>query len=121
MLCVVNVQVQLPGLQSRSLHSAAAFRLSPGMTEVTIFGGCPEWPSNYRSFCDLSPVANTTVLRFGEYTSCVCIVSYSHVVVTLWVLCMEVVLTLGLLYWSIVNSMCPQRGTYILILNRVVI
>ena len=49
MVCVVNVQVKLPGLQSRFYHSAAAFRLSPGMTEVIIFGGCPEWPSIYRS------------------------------------------------------------------------
>ena len=81
MLCVVNVQVKLPGLQARFDHSAAAFHLSPGMTEVTIFGGCPEWPSKYRRDADLSPIANTTVLRFGEYTSCVCIVLYSHVVI----------------------------------------
>ena len=73
MLCVVNVQVKLPGLQARVYHSAAAFRLSPGMTEVAIFGGCPEFPSKYTRDSDLSPIANTTVLRFGEYTSCVCI------------------------------------------------
>ena len=78
---MVNVQVKLPGLQSRFYHSAAAFPLSPGMTEVTIFGGCPEVPSNLRSVADLSPLANTTVLRFGEYTSCVCIVSHSHVAI----------------------------------------
>ena len=81
MLCVVNVQVKLPGLQARFFHSAAAFHLSPGITEVTIFGGCPEWPSNYKSPADLSQIANTTVLRFGEYTSCVCIVSHSHVAI----------------------------------------
>ena len=81
MLCVVNVQVKLPGLQARFYHSAAAFRLSPGMTEVTIFGGCPEWQNYVRSDADFSPLANTTVLRFGEYTSCVCIVSCSHVVI----------------------------------------
>ena len=66
---MVNVQVKLPALQSRFCHSAAAFHLSPGMTEVTIFGGCPEWP---KGDADFSPTANTTVLRFGEYTSCVC-------------------------------------------------
>ena len=76
---VVNVQVKVPGLQERFYHSAAAFHLSPGMTEVTIFGGS-EWPHKWlRS--DLTLIANTTVLRFGEYTSCVCIVSYSHVVI----------------------------------------
>ena len=95
MLCVVNVQVKLPGLQSRFDHTAAAFILSPGVTEVTIFGGCPEWPNNYRSAADLSQIAITTVLRFGEYTSCVCIVSCSQVVIILWVICMEVVLALG--------------------------
>ena len=58
---------------SRFWDSAAAFRLSPGMTEVTIFGGCPEFPGKYRNDADLSQITNTTVLRFGEYTSCVCI------------------------------------------------
>ena len=75
-VCMVNVQVKIPGLQSRFSHSAAAFRLNPGMTEVTIFGGCHEWPNNWKSDADLSQIANTTVLRFGKYTSCVCIVSY---------------------------------------------
>ena len=81
MLCLVNVQVKIPGLQSRFYHSAAAFRRGPGMTEVTIFGGCPDWASNYKSGADLSLIANTTVLRFGEYSSCVCIFSYGHVVI----------------------------------------
>ena len=74
---MVNVQVKLPGLQSRFYHSAAAFRLSPGMTEVTIFGGCPEWSTKYKSDTDFSQIANTTMLRFGEYS----IVSYSHMVI----------------------------------------
>ena len=65
------VQVNVPSLQSRFDHSAAAFSLSPGLTEVTIFGGCPEWPSNSKSEADLPLMANTTVLRFGESTSCV--------------------------------------------------
>ena len=97
MLCVVNVQVKIPGLQSRFWHSAAAFHLSPGMTEVTIFGGCPEWPSNCKSDADLSQIADTTVLRFGEYISR---------------LCVEVVPTLGpplLEHCTVhVNSICPQ-------------
>ena len=62
------VQINLPTLQSRCYHSAGAFSLSPGLTEVTIFGGCPEFPNNYMSDADLPRMANTTVLRFGEYT-----------------------------------------------------
>ena len=71
LLCWFIVQVNVPSLQSRCYHSAAAFSLSPGLTEVTIFGGCPEWPSTYKSDADLQHMANTTVLRFGESTSCV--------------------------------------------------
>ena len=68
---LVYLQVKVPSLHSRWYHSAAAFSLSPGLTEVTIFGGCPEYPSNYKSHADLPQMANTTVLRFGESTSCV--------------------------------------------------
>ena len=71
-----HVQVKVPSLQSRSHHSATAFNLSPGLTEVTLFGGYSEWPSNLKSAADLTTIANTTVLRFGEYTSCVL---YCHV------------------------------------------
>ena len=63
---VLHVQVIGPSLQSRFCHSATAFSLSPGLTEVTIFGGCPNWPSNYKSDADFLQIANTTVLRFGE-------------------------------------------------------
>ena len=63
---VLHVQVTVPSLQSRFSHSASAFNLSPGLTEVTIFGGCPDKPRNYKSNADLSQIANTTVLRFGE-------------------------------------------------------
>ena len=34
--------------------------------EVTLFGGFSEWPSNPKPDADLTPIANTTVLRFGE-------------------------------------------------------
>ena len=66
-----HVQVTVPSLQSRSGHSATAFNLSPGLTEVTLSGGYSEFPSNAKSFDDVTLIANTTVLRFGEYTSCV--------------------------------------------------
>ena len=63
---VLHVQVTVPSLQSRFSHSATAFSLSPGLTEVTIFGGSPNVPSNLKSDADLPLIANTTVLRFGE-------------------------------------------------------
>ena len=57
LVCVftIHVQVHVPSLQPRWGHSATAVSLGPGLTEVTIFGGY------YRK-----PLANTTVLRFGE-------------------------------------------------------
>ena len=74
------MQVKIPSLQSRCSHSATAFSLSPELTEVTLFGGYSEWPSNFKSDADITPIANTTVLRFGEYTSfgvCICVMMYS--------------------------------------------
>ena len=59
---MLHVQVTVPTLKSRGGHSATAFSLSPGLTEVIIFGGVDD---------DDEDLANTTVLRFGESTSCV--------------------------------------------------
>ena len=56
------MQVTVPTLKSRGYYSATAFSLSPGLTEVIIFGGVDD---------DDEDLANTTVLRFGESTSCV--------------------------------------------------
>ena len=56
------MQVTVPTLKSRDGHSATSFSLSPGLTEVIIFGGVDD---------DDEDLANTTVLRFGESTSCV--------------------------------------------------
>ena len=53
-------------LQGRKDHSATVISFSPGLEEVILFGGCPEWPSDYKTDSDLSQIANTTVLRFGE-------------------------------------------------------
>ena len=78
-----NVQVKIPCLQSRFDHSAAAFSLSPRLTEVTIFGGCPEVPRNYRTPAGPPQIANTTVLRFGEYT---CILLKPRLLLVLYVL-----------------------------------
>ena len=41
------------------MHSATAFNLSPGLTEVVLFGGTLTFISHH-------VIANTTVLRFGE-------------------------------------------------------
>ena len=59
-------QVKISGQLSRCFHSATSFNLSPGLTEVTLFGGVPEWPSNHKTDADVPQMANTTVLRFGE-------------------------------------------------------
>ena len=64
---LLHMQVEIiPGLQSRFMHSATAFSLSPELKEVTLFGGIPEWPRNLKSDADFTHVSNTTVLRFGE-------------------------------------------------------
>ena len=60
-----DVQVQDPSLQSRFGHCAAAITISPGVTEVVMFGGSPEWPKN-KTDNDLKKLSMTTVLRFGE-------------------------------------------------------
>ena len=61
-----DVQIQVSSLQSRFMHCAAASTISPGMTEVVMFGGSPEWPKNYKTDNDLKKLSMTTVLRFGE-------------------------------------------------------
>ena len=58
---VLHVQVTVPTLQGRYNHSATAISLSPGLVEVILFGG---------GYSFNEPIANTTVLRFGECVSC---------------------------------------------------
>ena len=65
-----HMQVDVPGLQARCWHSATAFSLCPGVMEVTLFGGCPECPSDAKTTADFPQIANTTVLQFGESISC---------------------------------------------------
>ena len=58
------VQVPIPNLQPRQGHCVAAFSLSPGITEVVIFGGTTSFPDE-----DDNDIADTRVLRFGECKS----------------------------------------------------
>ena len=51
----------MPGIKARRGHCAAAYSLSPGITEIVIFGGTTRYPANICNF-----IADTTVLRFGE-------------------------------------------------------
>ena len=51
----------MPGLKARCGHCAAAYSLSPGITEIVIFGGSTRRPTKTDTF-----IADTTVLRFGE-------------------------------------------------------
>ena len=61
------MQIKVPSLKLRAAHSATAFNLRPGLTEVTLFGGYSEFGWNYRFDADVTHIANTTVLRFGEF------------------------------------------------------
>ena len=61
---VLHVQVTVPTLQGRLGHSATAISLSPGLVEVILFGG------DISNTFEAKPIANTTVLRFGECVSC---------------------------------------------------
>ena len=56
-------QLTLPkGVQPRMWHTVTAFGLGPGRTQVTMFGGCPNWERG-KSY---DALAETTVLEFGE-------------------------------------------------------
>ena len=62
-----HTQVTLPeSVKPRFKHSTTATNLGQGLTEVLMFGGFLEWPENAKTADDLKPVAETTILRFGE-------------------------------------------------------
>ena len=50
------------------MHSQTAFSLTPGLTEVVLFGGSPETPKDDGGFKH----SNTIMLRFGEFLMCAC-------------------------------------------------
>jgi len=59
-------QLALPeGAQPRMWHTVTAFSLVPGRTQVTMFGGCPNFERGKSD--DAQPkLAETTVLELGE-------------------------------------------------------
>ncbi len=66
----IHGQVDIPSPQARCMHTTAAVSPRSGLTEVILFGGCPEWPRNYRSDSDFQLIDNTTVLQIGTSTFC---------------------------------------------------
>ena len=61
-----NIQLALPeGTQPRWGHTATAFNLSPGVVEVTMFGGSPKFVPGGGDQ-QQSKIAETTVVRLGE-------------------------------------------------------
>ena len=70
----MHVQVEVPGVQARHSHGATAFSLGPGLMEITLFGGIAE---------SYEKIANTTVLRFGKYTTSTKIFTALHICLAL--------------------------------------
>ena len=61
-----NIQLALPeGTQSQCGHTATAFNLSPGVVEVTMFGGCTKYVPGALDQ-QQHKIAETTVVRLGE-------------------------------------------------------
>ena len=59
-------QLKLPDdVASRWGHSVTAISLTPGLTEVTVFGGARLFVPNLPAR-DIQTIAATTILTFGE-------------------------------------------------------
>ena len=56
-----NIIVMLP----RCAHSITAILLAPGLIEVTVFGGCPQYDSRQLDE-ELPKLAGTTIMTFGN-------------------------------------------------------
>ena len=63
---MVCVQVKIPSLQQRCLHSCMSCHLTPGLVEVIIFGGSRSKQDAIPKTDSIYCLGNTTVLRFGE-------------------------------------------------------
>lgn len=50
----------------RAGHSATSVVLAPGLTEVVVFGGCPECDYSTRYDLDEPKIAETVIYTFGK-------------------------------------------------------
>ena len=64
-----HMQVRGHSVQARISHTATAITHTPGLVEVVIFGGFSEYPKDYKTDADLTPLSHTVVLLLGESTS----------------------------------------------------
>ena len=59
------IQLPLPeGVLPRRAHSTIAMDLAPGLTEVTVFAGCPQFDLK-KTLADQVKLAETVILSFG--------------------------------------------------------
>ena len=66
-------------MQPRDSHTATAFSLAPGLTDVTMFGGCHKYKPGVKD--NKQPkLAETTVLQFGEFMTSTALVAVCAVV-----------------------------------------
>ena len=61
------IQLPLPeGVVSKYGHSTIAVDLAPGLTEVTVFAGCPQYDPK-KSLVDEVKLAETVIMSFGMF------------------------------------------------------
>jgi len=83
-LFYLRLQVKsVAGNKPRFDHCMEAIPICPGVTEVMLFGGCPQWPKNFRSYDDFPHMAQTALARFGKLyvKTCVCLCACMRVCV----------------------------------------
>ena len=66
---ILLIQLPLPeGVLPRCGHSTVAMELAPGLTEVTVFAGCPQFDPK-KTLDDQVKLAETVILSFGTFTT----------------------------------------------------
>jgi hypothetical protein len=64
---ILFLQIALPeSTLLRGGHSATSVVLAPGLTEVVVFGGCPECDYSTRNDLDEPKIAETVIYSFGK-------------------------------------------------------
>ena len=68
---VISSQLTLPDdiPSTRDNHSLTAISLTPGLIEVTMFGGAPSFFPGQRD-SEVHTIAATTIIMFGELNEC---------------------------------------------------